>query len=144
VSGFNLPSFDFTPPTPGSGDPSAGSSGSFNQAPRTERDRIIKSVARSRKVKAAASAVIQTRSQFVQYLRQGGLDLVTYAVTFQKTGDFILSSSVVYPKHQGYREPLAQFLQRYPNLQAAAIAIRDQLKPLQNQMDVKSPDDVFE
>lgn len=130
----------FAPPTGAdtSGNPNQ-SSANFNVAPSSERERVLRSVARSGKIKAATSAVIKTRSQLVEYLRQNGLDLWTSAIEFQKTADFILSSYIVYPKHNNFKEPFAQFLQRYPNLQPAAIAIRDQLRPVSGQMQVVSP-----
>ncbi|MEM1312793.1 MAG: hypothetical protein AAGF07_05020 [Patescibacteria group bacterium] len=111
----------------------------FNVAPSTERERILRSVTRSTKIKSATTSVIQTRAQLVQYLRQNGLDLWTSAVEFQNSHDFILSSYVIYPKHNNFKEPLQAFIDRYPNLKPVAIAIRDQLKPAGQSMQVVSP-----
>jgi hypothetical protein len=98
-----------------------------------------RSVGRSHQIKAATSAVIQTRGQLVDYLKQHGMDLLTSSIEFQQTGDFILSSYVVYPQHNNQKEPLGDFLQRYPFLQEGVLAIRDQLRPVQSNMQVITP-----
>lgn len=131
---------EFVPPTPG------GSSESFNQPSQTpnvasssfERDRIVRSFARGKKIKTATTAVIQTRAQFVDYLRSNDMDLWTSAVEFQNSGDFIMSSYVVYPSHNNLKEPLGAFLQRYPHLAQPVMAIRDALRPMQQNMQVKT------
>ena len=130
----------FTPPSSGdSGNVNINQANNFNVAASSERERLFRSVARSNKIKGATSTVIQTRSQLVQYLRQNGLDLWTSAIEFQQTADFIVSSYVIYPKHNNFKEPLGAFLQRYPNLQAVAVAIRDQLRPAAGNMQVVTP-----
>ena len=98
-----------------------------------------KSVARSAVIKSATSTVIKTRADFEIFLKQNGMYLLTSAVEFQQTGDFILSSYVFYRNYQDYREPLAVFLQRYPQLQQAVIQIRDSLRPVQQNMQVVTP-----
>ena len=132
-----VPPQQFTPPSTAGGN--LNQSPNFNVAPSTERERIMKSVAKSGKIKRATRSVINIRSKLVEYLRQNGLDLWTSAVEFEKTGDFILSSYVIYPKHNNYLEKLSDFLQRYPNLQAVCIAIREKLRPEAANMQVSSP-----
>jgi hypothetical protein len=132
---------EFAPPQeyfpPAGGNADATSPSISNVSPGQEfQKQWARSVARSAKIKNATTTITHTRSQFVQYLRQGGLDLWTSAVEFQQTGDFIISSYVIYPKHNDFKEPLAQFLRRYPNLQPAAIAIRDAVRPAQSNMQV--------
>jgi hypothetical protein len=135
-----MPTQQFVPPS--GGDTNGGNinqAPNFNVAPSTERERLLRSVARSTKIKSATTSVIQTRSQLVQYLKQNGLDLWTSAVEFQKSHDFIVSSYVIYPKHNNFKEALVEFLKRYPNLQPVAAAIRDQLKSAGPDMQVISP-----
>jgi hypothetical protein len=67
------------------------------------------------------------------------MDLYTSAVEFQHSGDFIMSSYIVYTNYNNYQEPLATFLQRYPQFQQAVIAIRDRLRPAQQNMQVLTP-----
>jgi hypothetical protein len=131
---------NFAPPSSGdTGNPNINQATNFNVAPSTERERLLRSVTRSTKIKAATSSVIQTRLQLVAYLKQNGLDLWTSAVEFQQNHDFILSSYVIYPKHNNFKEPLSGFLKRYPNLKAIAEAIRDQLVSAGQNMQVISP-----
>lgn len=132
------------PPQPASA-PSSSDTG-LNQpqlanipAATEQQKQIARSVARGRKIRAATSTVIQTRGQLVSYLRQNGLDLLTSSLEFQQTGDFITSSYVVYPSHGNLKEPLVEFLRRYPSLQEPILAIRDSLRPLQDQMQVRTP-----
>ena len=138
----------FAPPTPQAPQiPSGNNSGNLpqqsNYAPHQEsresQGEFGRSVARSAKIKQATTGIIRTRSQFKQYLLQNGMDLYTSAVEFQQTGDFILSSYAVYLQHNNYKEPLGEFLQRYPNLQVPVMNIRDQLRPMQQSMQVLTP-----
>lgn len=114
-----------------------------NYAPRQEsretKNEFARSLQRSAKIKKATSSIIKTRSEFKQYLLQNGMDLYTSAVEFQQNGDFIMSSYVVYTNHNSYKEPLKQFLERYPNLQQPVINIRDQLFASQQNMQVLTP-----
>lgn len=98
-----------------------------------------RSVARSVKIKAAATKVINTRAQFKKYLNQNGMDLYTSAVEFQQTKDFIFSSYVIYLNYNGFQEPLSSFLQRYPQLQQPVMQIRDRLRNVADDMEVISP-----
>lgn len=135
----------FVPPMPqmpaqvaGSGFGSAPNQ--INQPASTEQQgQWAKSVARSANIRQATGTVIKTRSQFKAYLKQNGMNLVTSAVEFQATGDFIASSYVEYINYDNMSEPLGQFLSRYPQLQQAAIEIRDRLRPVQGQMQVITP-----
>lgn len=98
-----------------------------------------KSVARSAKIKSATGAIIKTRQDFKNFLLQNGMDLFTSAVEFQQTGDFILSSYILYKNFNDFKEPLASFLQRYPQLQQSVIQIRDSLRPVQKDMEILTP-----
>jgi hypothetical protein len=110
-----------------------------NIAPGQERNnQILRTVAKSQKIRKATSTIIKSRAQFKAYLQQNGLDLFTSAIEFQTTGDFILSSYVRYPNYNNYLEPLTSFLPRYPNLIAPVTAIRDQLRGAKGDMDVIS------
>lgn len=136
----------FLPPmpqnfAPSSEDPNINAAPNVsNVAPGSERqNQWARSVARSAQIKHATSAVITTRSQFKTYLQQNGMDLFTSAVEFQQNGDFILSSYILYKNYKNYQEPLASFLQRYPQLQEAVIAIRDRLRPAATHMKVVTP-----
>ncbi len=114
-----------------------------NAVPRQESREAqgawVKSVARSAHIKKAASTIIRTRGDFKQYLQQNGMDLFTSAIDFQQTGDFITSSYVIYRNHNDYREPLINFLNRYPQLQQPVIQIREQLRSQQSNMQVITP-----
>jgi|GEM_PF-2047019 len=136
----------FLPPMPQNLPPVGGDS-NFNSAPNVinvapaaeSQSQWTRSVARSAQIKQATTAVITTRSQFKSYLQQNGMDLFTSAVEFQQNGDFILSSYIIYKNYKNYQEPLASFLQRYPQLQEPVIAIRDRLRPAAGHMKVTTP-----
>lgn len=87
-----------------------------------------RSVSRSKQIKKSANNIIHTRQQFVEHLKQYGLGLVTSAVEYQQTQDFIASSYIIYENHNNYKERLGDFLARYPQLQQAALNVRDNLK----------------
>jgi hypothetical protein len=106
----------------------------FEQSPNT----FSKSVQRSKVIKKATSGIISSREDFTLYLRKSRLDLLTSAVIFQETGDFIESSYIVYLDHNNTKEPLASFLQRYPNLLEPIQKINDSLKPLQSSLQIRS------
>jgi hypothetical protein len=95
-----------------------------------------KSVARSRSTRQATKVIINTRADFKEYLAQYNLGLVTSAVEFQRNGDFIASSYIVYLTEDNKKEPLRSFLKRFPQLQEAVQKIRDSLRPVQNKMQV--------
>lgn len=96
------------------------------------------SVQRSKVIKKATASIISTRGDFVVYLRKSRLDLLTSAVVFQDTGDFIISSYIIYLDHNNTKEPLSSFLQRYPNLIEPIQKINDSLKSLQSNLKIKS------
>jgi hypothetical protein len=108
--------------------------GSFEQSPNT----FSKSVQRSKVIKSATTSIISSREDFAMYLKKSRLDLLTSAVIFQETGDFITSSYVVYLDHNNTKEPLSLFLQRYPNLMEPIQKINDNLKPLQSSLQIRS------
>jgi hypothetical protein len=62
--------------------------------------------------------------------------LLTSAVEFQQSGDFIHSSYVVYLNHGRFKESLGEFLSRYPQMSQQVEAINEQLKPVQTKMQV--------
>jgi hypothetical protein len=130
----------FNPPT-GNANPNMSSStpnvSSFAPGQETQ-SQWTRSVARSKTVKKATSTVITTRAEFRAYLQQSGLDLMTSAIEFQESGDFIQSSYVIYPAQNFYKEPLSAFVDRYPTVKLAAESIRDNLRTVQSQMQVVS------
>ncbi|MBC7406375.1 MAG: hypothetical protein H7230_02815 [Candidatus Parcubacteria bacterium] len=120
-----------------SNSPDIGTPNQVGAAAGQEREKRQKQmVANSRTTRKATGKIITTRQEFKDYLVTQGLDLLTSAVEFQKTGDFVLASMVIYPKHNNFKEPLSEFLVRYPQLQSAAKLIRDALKPYQKDIKV--------
>ncbi len=107
---------------------------SVNQVSGFEKKNdFARSVQKSRVLKKSTKMVINTREQLTAYLRQSNLDLLTSSVEFKETGDFIISSYVVYKDHNNFKENLSVFIERYPTLKPAVEAIRDMLKPVQGQ-----------
>lgn len=136
---FNIPNQNFAPPGGGGDSGGPNISNTAGIAPGQEKlTGWAKSVAKSQTTRAATTTIKFTRSQFKVFLNQNGMDLITSAVEFQKNGDFIFSSYVLYKTHPNIKEPLSLFLKRYPQYQSAAIAIRDHLKPLQANMQIIS------
>jgi hypothetical protein len=110
-----------------------------NTVGSVEKENAVQSsVQRGKALKKTTSAIISTRSEFVSYLRQNGLDLLTSAIEFQESGDFVKSSYVIYTQHKNQMEPLALFITRYPQLQESISQINESLKPYQASMKVKS------
>jgi hypothetical protein len=119
-NGFNMPSLS-------------------NSVGSQEKENAVQSsVTRSKQLKKTTSAIISTRSEFVNYLRKSGLDLLTSAIEFQENGDFIKSSYVIYKQHKNQMEPLGKFITRYPQLQNSILTINQSLKPFQESMKIKS------
>lgn len=87
-----------------------------------------KSVAAASQVRSVVNTVINTREDLVNTLRQNGLDLRTKMKLYQQTGDFIAASVVVYPAHRDQTEPLAQFIERYPQIKPFVLKINKDLK----------------
>jgi CTP:phosphocholine cytidylyltransferase-like protein len=125
---FTPPQIESTPSVPNN------SNGSFNSAPNgvntpaaSEKVREIqRSVVKSRQVRSVTTAVINSREEFVEFLRKNGMDLLTSWVDFNNTKDFILSSTVIF--QNGASESLADFLKRYSELAQPVMKIRDSLK----------------
>jgi hypothetical protein len=121
------------PNAPRSAPPSGPSSGPnmSNQSGagiEQQENTFAKSVAQSKVVKKMTSVIISSREDFVEYLKQSNLELLTSAIIFKETADFIDSSYIVYPNHNGRKEPLGQFLLRYPELQPMVMKINEDLK----------------
>jgi hypothetical protein len=134
---FNIPQ-NFTPPSASDG-AGVNTPNTISNAPGQEKTTTwSRAVTRSAVTKQATTAIKLTRFQFKQFLNQNKMDLITSAVEFQKNGDFILSSYILYTDFPNIREPLPAFLKRYPQFQQSVVAIRDQLKPMQSQMNIKS------
>jgi hypothetical protein len=128
-----------TPSQTAGGNESGYTPNQIRQAPSFEQQsQVLKVAARGKKIKAGATAIINTRQDLKSYLANNGIELYTSAIDFQETGDFILSSYVVFKAYNGYQETLANFLQRYPQLQQSVEIIRDKLRPAQAYMEVST------
>ena len=138
----------YTPPNleiPSNVGSSINSADSLNLAPSSnnqpsgfeKQNNWARSVQRSKIFKQGASVVINTRLQLVNYLKQSNLDLLTSSIEFEETGDFILSSYVMYKDHNNFKESLTIFIDRYPALKPAVEVIRERLRPIQNQLKIK-------
>ncbi len=86
-----------------------------------------RSIARAGQIKASTTKIIQTRKQLVDFLKQYNIQLLTSAVEFQQTRDFIASSYVVYLNYNNFKEPLVAFLERYPQMRESAEAVKNNL-----------------
>ena len=114
-----------------------GTPNQVGMSPSQEREKRQKQmVSNARSIRKATTKIISTRQEFKEYLIAQGLDLLTSAIEFQRTGDFILSSWVIYPKHNNFKESLGEFIIRYPKLQQSAKLIRDALKPFQRDIKI--------
>ena len=91
-----------------------------------------KSVQKSKTIKQTTASIISSRADFVVYLKRSGLDLLTSAIEFQSNGDFIQSSYIIFVNHGGAKEPLRDFITRYPELESPLNIINEELKPLKN------------
>ena len=87
-----------------------------------------KSVAAAAQVRATVNTVINTREDLVQMLRSNGLDLRTKMARYRETRDFIASSVVLYPAHGNQQEPLANFIDRYPEIKPFVLKINEDLR----------------
>ncbi len=99
---------------------------------------VANSVARSKGIKSATTHIISSRSELVSYLQQSNLDLLTSAVEFQRSGNFLESSYIIYRNHNNQKESLAQFLKRYPQLTDTVSLITEQLRSEQNNLNIIS------
>lgn len=107
-----------------------------NYASGQELGPLKKSVYQSHTTRKATGVIIKTRGDLKKYLQSNGLDLVTSAIEFQKSGSFLSSSYIVYPNNMNQKEPLRSFVSRYSQFQEAIAKIELELKPFQNQMQV--------
>lgn len=124
----------FRPPVINNTGPSNISSQTNYAVSGLESNEAYRVATRARSTRQATQLIINTRSSFKKYLQQQGLNLITSSVEFRKTGDFIMSSYVVYVNHDNHRENLMEFLKRYPALQEPVIQIRNNLKNSQKLM----------
>jgi hypothetical protein len=97
---------------------------------------------RARSTRQATTAIVSSRKELKEYLEKQGMSLVTSAVEFQKNGDFILSSYVVYPQKNNFKEPLKDFIHRYPQLEIAVKKINQNLRGVQNLMQIITEEDL--
>jgi hypothetical protein len=126
--------------------PTSAPSGNFNMPNTTnvgggvekKENAVASSVVRSKGIKVATTHIISSRSELVAYLQQSGLDLLTSAVEFQQTGDFLASSYVIYRNHNNQKESLTKFLSRYPQLQDTISMITEQLRGEQSNLHIIS------
>lgn len=95
-----------------------------------------RAIARSQSTKSASKTIKSARASFVAFLNQNGMNLLTSAVEFARSGDFIQSSYIIYTRHDDFRQPLGEFLQQYPQYMDGVIQIRDFLRQTQNQIQV--------
>jgi hypothetical protein len=133
---FIPPALNVPNSSPDSGGPNQVSNVANIPGSQEQQGNWSRSVSRSHQIKQATTTVIQNRSQLVTYLKQNGLDLLTSSIEFQESGDFILSSYVIYPSHNNQKEPLSQFIQRYDFLKEPVEKIRNSLRPVQGQMNI--------
>jgi len=96
-----------------------------------------KSVRRSKQTRAITKQIINSRKDLENYLANKNIQLLTSATEFQQTGNFIMSSYVVFLDFDNYKESLFTFLQRYPQLQTAVEAIAQYLYPTSKDLNVK-------
>lgn len=110
---------NFAPPNAANTD----SSQSTNTYQGTEKERLARSVQAAKSVRTTLHSVITTRAELAAYLAQHDMQLLTSAVEYTTSKDFILSSYILYQKHDNFLEPLSDFLKRYPDYQPSIDAI---------------------
>lgn len=127
---------NFAPP-PQNSNESPSAPNQSNYGPGQEKQAAWgRAIARSQSTKAASKTIKSARASFVAFLNQNGMNLLTSAVEFARSGDFIKSSYIIYTRHDDFRQPLEQFLQQYPQYTDGVIQIRDFLRQTQNQIQV--------
>lgn len=92
------------------------------------RESFQQSANKARAIRSHVTKVITSREELAKYLLQYGLQLLTSAVEYEQTSDFIASSYILYMKHNNYLEPLKVFLERFPDYQASIDVIVQRLK----------------
>lgn len=108
----NIPNGTNTPNIPGS---------------QERHNNFAQVLSRSKQIRRGTKAIISTRAEFVHYLKKNGLNLITSAVLFQRTHDFIQSSFIIYPYQNNLKEPLVNFLNRYPDFKPSLEKINRDL-----------------
>jgi hypothetical protein len=111
--------------------------GNNREAEKRNKDTARK----ARSTRQATTAIVSSRKELKEYLEKQGMSLVTSAVEFQKNGDFISSSYVIYPKKNNFKEPLQDFIHRYPQLEIAVKKINQNLRGVQNLMQIITEED---
>lgn len=129
---FEAPPQFFEPPAASTGDSSAPNMKNMGGNIDAKEAKVAK---QARRIRKSTSTIIFTRKTLADYLAKFGMKLLTSAVDFQNTGDFILSSIVVHTN--GVREPLGSFIVRYPQFQPSCIQIKNQLVVVRNSFQVK-------
>jgi hypothetical protein len=107
----------FAPPSSDTNPGSAGSSNTFRSG--ESRESFQQSTSRAKQVKATLQSVITSRDQLANYLAGYGMKLLTSAVEYERSKDFVASSYILYEAYNNYLEPLSDFLVRYPDYQAS-------------------------
>jgi len=95
-----------------------------------------KSVRRSKQTRATTKKVIHSRKDLEEFLAHQGIGLLTSAIEFQHSGNFVTASYVVYRNFDNMREPLMDFLQRYPQLKPVVEAIARDVHTLQSDLQI--------
>jgi len=88
-------------------------------------------------IRSSAKGIINARLELKNLLLSNSLDLLTSSIEFQESGSFIKSSYVVYPQFNNQKEPLLEFLNRYPDLWPLANQAEDNSKQYQSGMNIK-------
>lgn len=110
---------NFAPPNAANTDTSQ----STNNYQGTEKERLARSVQAAKSVRAVLHSVITTRAELATYLAQHSMQLLTSAVEYTSSQDFVSSSYILYQNHNNFLEPLSDFLKRYPDYQPSIDAI---------------------
>lgn len=92
------------------------------------RESFQQSASKARQVRAVLTKVITSREELAHYLGQHGLKLLTSAVEFEKTRDFIGSSYIMYAQANDYLEPVSTFIERYPDYRPSFESITTSLR----------------
>jgi hypothetical protein len=106
---------NFAPPS--SNDTPGGNINTYRSG--ESRESFQQSTNKARQVRAAVQQVLTSRDELAKYLAQYGMKLLTSAVEYERSKDFVVSSYILYEQYDNYLEPLVQFLQRYPDYQAS-------------------------
>lgn len=128
---------NFAPPPQNNPESAGNTPNQSNYAPGQEKQAAwTRAIARSQSTKQGSKTIKSARASFVAFLNQNGMNLLTSAVEFARSGDFIKSSYIIYTRHDDFRQPLSDFLKQYPQYTDGVVQIRDFLKQTQNQIQV--------